>query len=64
MKDAYTGVYGQPKLYLVGWKNKKLHADYKAAIELSEMIVQIGVAYTVKIDREPHTRDTLTQVIV
>lgn len=37
----------------------KLQADYKAAIKLSEMIVQIGVTYPVKIDREPHTRDTL-----
>lgn len=33
----------------------KLHADYKAAVKLCKMIVQIRVTCTVQIDREPHT---------
>lgn len=31
-----------------------LHADHKAAIKVSKMIVQIGMEYTVKIDKGPH----------
>lgn len=32
----------------------KLYTDYKAAITLSKMIIQIGMEYTAKNTREPH----------